>query len=109
MSNRRQRHAAMVTALAKRGIDPVKLATVGTTSDRVKTGTVATPRKVMVTDRRITDGRKESAITEFAQNRHEFTGTYENKIPAKRRPVTNGSANHVRIAQLPTGTKPVWR
>jgi hypothetical protein len=109
MSNRRQRHAAMVAALAKRGIDPVKLATVGTTSDRVKTGTVATPRKVLVTDRRVTAGRKESAITEFSQNRHEFTGDYVRRTPVKRSPVDNGASNHVRIAQLPRGTKPVWR
>lgn len=109
MSIRKQRAAAMAEAMARRGCDPVKQAMVGTTSDRVRTGTVATPRKVMVTDRRVTDGRKETAITEFAQNRHEFTGTYENRIPAKRSPVTNGSANHVRIAQLPKGTKPVWR
>jgi hypothetical protein len=79
------------------------------TSDRVRGGAIATPRKVMVTDRRVTAGRKESALTEFAQNRHEFTGDYVRRTPVKRSPVDNGSANFVRIKQLPTGTKPVWR
>jgi hypothetical protein len=79
------------------------------TSDRVRGGTIATPRKVMVTDRRVTAGRKESALTEFAQNRHEFTGDYERVTPDNRSPVENGSVNAVRIAQLPKGTKPVWR
>jgi hypothetical protein len=77
--------------------------------DTVRVGVVRTPRKVRVTDRRITAGRKESAITEFAQNRHEFTGDYVRRTPVKRSPVDNGASNHVRIAQLPTGTKPVWR
>jgi hypothetical protein len=97
-------------AKAKRGTDPTHV--IGT-GDRVRTGHVRAPRKVQVTDRQIKTGgihgAIESPITEFAQNRHEFTGTYENRIPAKRSPVTNGASNHVRIAQMPTGTKPVWR
>jgi hypothetical protein len=92
-----------------KGSNPLAVLANDSRSDRVKTGAIAAPRKVLVTDRRITAGRKESALTEFAQNRHEFTGTYKATIPAKRSPVTNGSANLVRIAQMPTGTKPVWR
>ncbi len=105
----RQAMAARMAERAKKNRS--NPATMGTPEcgDTVRVGLIRTPRKVRVTDRRVTDGRKESALTEFAQNRHEFTGTYENKIPAKRRPVRNGSANAVRIAQMPTGTKPVWR
>jgi hypothetical protein len=113
-------------AKAKRGTDPTHVISTG---DRVRTGHVRAPRKFQVTDRQIKTGgihgAIESPITEYAQNRHVFTGDHErfaHKAPVVRSacdcvrvcvcvttPVRNGSANAVRIAQMPTGTKPVWR
>lgn len=95
--------------MAKRMKGSNPLAVIGTVGGNAKTGTIRAPRKVMVTDRRVTAGRKESAITEFAQSRHEFTGEYVRRTPAKRSPVRNGSLHAARIAQMPKGTKPVWR
>ena len=56
----------------RKGSNP--LAGLGNTSGQhnVRTGTVLTPRKVTVTDRRVTVGRKISAAAEFPMASHEW-------------------------------------